>query len=892
MILQTRNSFKPRSFRFSYIIGFLIIISNSILPSNTGKLAGVILDSETDGGIVAVNVIVKETLLGTITDEEGHYFVLNISPGSYDVVFSHIGYHSVTVQNVKISSDYTTEVSIDLRSTTLEGEEITVLAERSLYQGDFTATRSIMSAKEIESIPTENVTDLLKLQTGMVVGSDGLFHLRGGRGSEIGYFVDGIDMTDPYSSEFSSVELNTTAIQEISVVSGTYNAEYGQALSGIVNLLTKSGDPNNTSFGLSLYSGDYFSSSPIYINLDKITPNSILKGEGFVSGPLPFTKGKLTYFLSGKINSSDGWLYGQRIFLPKDSSDFSPLDPAEWYVEASGDSNFVPMNPYLSFNLVSKVSANLGQKTKLHISYLANNRDFQIYNHPFKYNPDGNYKRFRRGSSTILALSHSLSSRAFINLKVSSVLGRYKYYVFDDPQDEGYVSPDLFNMIAYNFYTGGTGMWHFDEQSKSLVAQWDITAQIGNRHQVKTGIGVNAYDLSLKEYELTLDESTDWKPKIPDQSAPNHNRYSHNPFEWYAYLQDKIEFQGLVMNLGLRLEHFFPDGAYPSDLRDPQGSERFSANESWQISPRFGMAYPITDSGILHVSYGHFFQVPPFKYLYLNPEFEVEPGVLTSIIGNTALKPQKAIAYEIGVQQQISEFLSIDLTTYNKDITNLIGSNYHQLYDISRKYTRYINRDYGNVKGVSLILKGGFGKRPIITFNTGYTYQIAEGNASDPNALFYDLRATPPRETEKSLIFLDWDERHTFSSSFSVTDPEKWHLGFTFSVGSGMPYTPEYQNQRTSFENSGRKPIHFNMDGQFSWKLPLGNFSPVFFAKVYNLTDNRNETVVFTDTGRAGYSLIPQYVPDNRYFSLDDYLNRPDFFAEPRRIMIGIRVQL
>ena len=117
-------------------------------------------------------------------------------------------------------------------------------------------------------------------------------------------------------------------------------------------------------------------------------------------------------------------------------------------------------------------------------------------------------------------------------------------------------------------------------------------------------------------------------------------------------------------------------------------------------------------------------------------------------------------------------------------------------------------------------------------------------------------------------------------------------MGFTFSVGSGMPYTPEYQNQRTSFENSGRKPIHFNMDGQFSWKLPLGNFSPVFFAKVYNLTDNRNETVVFTDTGRAGYSLIPQYVPDNRYFSLDDYLNRPHFFAEPRRIMIGVRVQL
>ena len=102
MILQTRNSFKPRSFRFSYIIGFLIIISNSILPSNTGKLAGVILDSETDGGILAVNVIVKETLLGTITDEDGHYFVLNIPPGNYEVVFSHIGYQEIQLKGTDV----------------------------------------------------------------------------------------------------------------------------------------------------------------------------------------------------------------------------------------------------------------------------------------------------------------------------------------------------------------------------------------------------------------------------------------------------------------------------------------------------------------------------------------------------------------------------------------------------------------------------------------------------------------------------------------------------------------------------------------------------------------------------------------------------------------------
>ena len=107
-----------------------------------------------------------------------------------------------------------------------------------------------------------------------------------------------------------------------------------------------------------------------------------------------------------------------------------------------------------------------------------------------------------------------------------------------------------------------------------------------------------------------------------------------------------------------------------------------------------------------------------------------------------------------------------------------------------------------------------------------------------------------------------------------------------------MPYTPEYQSQRTSFENSGRKPFHYNIDGQFSYHLTWGNNIILFFFKVYNLTDRQNELLVFPDTGRAGYSLISQYVPDNRYFTLEDYLKRPDYFSEPRKILFGIKMQL
>ena len=482
------------------------IIIAPLNGSNTGKLHGTLKDSETGEPIIAANVIIKETNLGTVTSKKGQYIVLNVPPGIYSVIFSHIAYHPLSIENVKISSDYSEEISVELLPSVLEGEGVTIVAQRSMYQGDFTATRSILSEDEIELIPAENVADLMKMHAGMVLGSDGRFHLRGGRGSEIRYYVDGIDVTDPYSSELSSVMVNTSAIQEMSIVSGTYNAEYGQALSGIVNLVTKNGNPKQTNGELTIYSGSYLSRSPIFSNINEPVGLSLTNSEGSVSGPVPFTGQKVSYFLSGKISSSDGWLYGQRIFLPTDSSDFSPLDPEEWYVEATGDSSFIPMNPSTSMNLMSKISTSLGQRTKLSLSYLQNNYKFQNYNHLFKYNPDGNYRQFRHGRTITTSLSHSFSNRAFTNFKISSVSGNYKYYVFEDPSDDRYVSQDLFNTIAYNYYTGGTGMWHFQEKSSSLIIQWDFTAQIGDRHLIKTGLGGTLRNLSLKEFELFLNE--------------------------------------------------------------------------------------------------------------------------------------------------------------------------------------------------------------------------------------------------------------------------------------------------------------------------------------------------------------------------------------------------
>ncbi|SVD49916.1 uncharacterized protein METZ01_LOCUS402770, partial [marine metagenome] len=104
------------------LITIIFLIIGPINGSNTGKLHGTLQDSETGGPIIAANVIVKETTLGTITNEAGQFVVLNIPPGTYSVVFSHIAYHSLTVNKVRISSDYSKEISVKLTPSVVEGE--------------------------------------------------------------------------------------------------------------------------------------------------------------------------------------------------------------------------------------------------------------------------------------------------------------------------------------------------------------------------------------------------------------------------------------------------------------------------------------------------------------------------------------------------------------------------------------------------------------------------------------------------------------------------------------------------------------------------------------------------------------------------------------------------
>jgi len=899
--MVTQRIFKGLKLCFLFVV---LCNFNFVFAGTTGKLAGTVYDSKNNEPLVGANVILQETILGATTDLDGNYFIINIPPGTYQVECLFIGYTSIIISDVKISIDQTTHLNFTLQEEMLEGETIEVIAERPIVQQDLTSTVAKVGSDEIAALPIENLGDIVNLQAGIVDG-----HFRGGRANEVKYLIDGVAVNDAFTGDYT-MEADVHSVEEVQVLSGTFNAEYGDALSGVVNQVTKV-PTNAISADFSVYSGDYISDRKLlYKNIDKISPGDIYNIQGNLSGPVPGTAGYAKFFLSGRYNYDEGYLYGQRLFNPWDISDFSANDPNDWYVGATGDQKYVPMNFSERTSLQGKLFLRIAESEWLVFHAMYQNKEYNEYDHNYQLNPDGNYQRFQKGFLGSLNYTHVFSPATFMDVKLSSFVTESERYVFEDPLDPRYVPIEFKSFVSGNaFLTAGTENWHFFHQTKTYTGKIDLTSQMTYIHQIKAGIEVQYHELDYKDFQIHIDPEYDqlgnfigYTRSLPTPGSFDYNIYKNNPYQFAAYIQDKIELDYLIVNIGLRFDYFEPDSKTfinPNDiavldyLTPPFPDTLFNKTSAkYQFSPRIGISYPISTQGAIHVSYGHFFQIPPFEYLYRNPNYRIAltgdfPEFIGNVIGNPDLQPQRTNMYEIGLQQQIFTDIGITVTAYYKDIRNLMGQELH-IKNNFKKFGKYVNRDYGSVRGFTISLE----KRMSNGFaaNIDYTYQVAKGNASDPNDEFDNAQANPPIETNKQLVPLDWDRLHSLNFTVTAALPANIIASAIGKLGSGLPYTPSIQDQRTGLENSDTRPTFFNLDLFLTKNLDLFGQDISVFLKVYNLLDQANESDVFTDTGRAGYTLAltqEQSAPRG-VNTLEEYFRRPDYYSAPRQIIAGL----
>jgi len=332
---------------------------------------------------------------------------------------------------------------------------------------------------------------------------------------------------------------------------------------------------------------------------------------------------------------------------------------------------------------------------------------------------------------------------------------------------------------------------------------------------------------------------------------------------------------------------------------------RRAASTKSQLSPRFGVAFPISSKGVIHVSYGHFFQMPPYERMFNEPLVNLPKSQLEGrTLGNADLEAEKTIAYEIGLQQGITDEIAVDVTAYYKDFRNLLGVEQIQTIDLAT-YRRYINRDYGNSKGITVDLTKRHG---FVNGGINYTLSFANGSASNPTALFLITTATQVGGEsnvfpERKIRSLNWDQRHTVNAFVNFVKPNNWSIGLVGFFTSGNPFSPQFIDRfdipEREYLNAAYKPTRWNIDLKAKKHFKIAGIASSLFLKVNNLFDQLNHERVYATTGRADQiARLPEETARLRenlategLFTLEEIQLSPDNFSPPRQIQIGFEVK-
>ncbi|HMB70651.1 MAG TPA: TonB-dependent receptor, partial [bacterium] len=293
--------------------------------------------------------------------------------------------------------------------------------------------------------------------------------------------------------------------------------------------------------------------------------------------------------------------------------------------------------------------------------------------------------------------------------------------------------------------------------------------------------------------------------------------------------------------------------------------------------------YPVTPDAALFFAYGHFSQFPALGEIFGNSDYRVlndlaAGGIDYGVLGNPDIKPEITVQYQFGYRQAFADWLGMDLTTFYKDIRDLLGVEFISTYN-GAEYARLTNVDFGNVLGITLALDHQ--ELGPVSVALDYTWQRAQGNASDPRETA--TRASAGEDPRPRVIPLSWDQRHTVNLTVTMDRPA-YTTSAILRVVSGQPYTPilEAGFGQDLGTNAGRRPSAFLLDLRAG--RSLGNVlgaDASMFLRAFNVFDTRYfNGFVFESTGSPYYSRFPEA---DRVA-----LGNPTRFQPPRRIEVGI----
>ncbi|MXZ18053.1 MAG: TonB-dependent receptor [Rhodothermaceae bacterium] len=930
---------------FAYAAVLVLVHLLASVPANaqSGKITGVVTDVAGEG-MVGVNVLITGTTRGSSTDIDGRFFILNVEPGTYSLRASFIGFRAVTQSEVIVNINKTTTIDFILEEATTEGEELLVIAERPDVEVDQTATLEIIRPEEVEQIAgITDLSDVLGLQAEV---NDG--HFRGGRSNEELYVLAGMGIVNPLNSSRSFTPM-LSAVEEVEVITSGFAAEYGNAMSGVINISTKEGGdswssraeirtraPSYKHFGGSVFdpaNNPYIRlmnnlewwEAPDPENDDKPRWQGAI-GRGFGSRVDPEEGAQLAYDLWKRTHRDVGYEYNNRWDALIDFTLGGPISETSRLFVATQINRVWPMLPTPEADRQMQVMGNLvmkpgsGKKLKLNAMY------GNTYQQEFSYSSGGFYrwvydrviganKILDQSAGIGLVYSHVLSDRTYYELTVNGMRTKLTEGVdvidperFRDDISDGSVWERLY--WEDGFRTGVMDDDFFDEESWTYSAVGFLTSQVSNNHEIKVGIQGNLYDIDV---ENRLNHSS--------QSSAVREFYQARPYEGAVYVQDKMEFKGMITNVGLRLDFYDQNVQYYTDtfspFRDPSNpaliNERDAATEDTPIvarlQPRLGFSFPINERAVFHLNYGNYLKRPGLESLIgsrttlFNENLgTVEPRRL----GNPLLKPEETKSYDVGLVLGIASGFTLDVSGYYKDVKNLIQRVVY-IDSNDNLYESLGNRDYANIRGFSLRLNK---RRGFISGSARYHFSVATGKNSTPTGRSPIIDETNEQTQAPSPrdILLNFDRRHALVLIAGVNLPQNWgpriaggyplgrlRINFLHDSRSGRPYTPsELLGDNFAKLNTERTPWEHNTDLKVTKTVGAGFTELDVFVEVFNLFNARvfDYNRVFLDA-----ETLRRYENgEDIEFALPDS-NNPDLAATqtfriydnaPRSIRLGV----
>lgn len=920
-------SYSIKTKQSSLIVILLIAFGSSLLATTTGKISGVVTDQSTGSALAGANVMVDGTSLGTSTSEDGSYFIINVPSGDHSVSASYIGYEKVTMTGLTVRIGKTTDADFALSSSAVEGASVTVVAEKPIVRKDLTASEQLVSSDEFEKGFARSIQEAMETKPGVFRG-----RFRGGAINGSVYMLDGASLNSGLLSE-NYQGINPTSVESITIQTGGYNAEYGSAMSAIVNVTTKRASEGiHGSFltrmrpagkyhhGDHIFSRDgwdwtnhdlaywttrtqtdgdtYYGQNPSELLTqweDQLTPNAVLDDYDKRAQ----TEYEITLYGSPteKINflGSYRFLNGVNIFP----------QPQEYNPEYNFQGKLsYKVTDAITLGLNSIVggyeTAARGPQGSVDDAFYQAERGMEgtWFDSPFIRDPYDGSKFDKLGgwgawpmvasfSTHTLNMTHVLNKNTFYEVSVSQLesdkdASDRDCLICTDSDGDGvpdktHADNNVFGMLGY-YQVEGYLQNSYVSNSKVSTIKADVTSQVNAHHGVKAGIVLKSYDF-MYHHKLSADYSgSRWNLM---------NVFDGKPTEGAVYVQDKIEYEGLIMNVGVRMDWFNQNRDAPANMFDPTAfqettpgnvtpnipgnPETVATETQTAISPRLGFSHPISDNTVLHFNYGHFHQRPSWAkthgFPYINYHNEAagdvfDPYDQASIsfseryggyVGNPYMTYEKMIQYEVGFDQNIRNSARLDITGYYKDGNRITtfseGGMTEGGVGPGASWT-YLNNTAGRGQGVMVSNKAFTDTRGfevsvtstldgMINGSFSYDQSYSTGAAVGWNSLYENPESIDAPSSYQQYK-KPWLSNVQMKGTININPISGLNINIYNEWFQGAEYTWHAADDPSTEPYNMRWLPHKRTNLKASYGMSLGGFRPELSIEVRNLFDDKD----------------------------------------------------